>query len=74
MTAEDILDYNLNNLPESELDCSRCGTCMKDAGPLALRAMADTLPQAWVMAPSHAKIVEFKTYGCPACGKVEFSQ
>jgi len=32
------MDYNLSKFPESELDCSRCGTCMRDAGPLVLRA------------------------------------
>ena len=66
------MDYNLTKLPESELDCSRCGTCMKDAGPLTLRAQADAYPQAWLLAHFHAKIVEFRTYVCPACGKDEF--
>jgi hypothetical protein len=69
--AEDIMKENLDRLPESELDCSRCGTCMKDAGTLALRAQPDTLPQAWLLAHIHANIVEFQTYVCPACGKVE---
>ncbi|HJM56649.1 MAG: hypothetical protein CMJ98_07835 [Planctomycetes bacterium] len=63
---------NVDRLPESELDCSRCGTCMKDTGPIKLRAQRDTLPQAWLLAHVHANIVEFQTYVCPACGKVEF--
>ena len=66
------MDHNVNKLPESELDCPRCGTCMRDAGPLALRTQADVLPQAWLLAHVHANIVEFQTYVCPACGKVEF--
>ena len=66
------MDYNLNKLPDSELECPRCGTPMKDGGPLSLRTNADTLPQAWLLAHFHANIVEFSTYVCPACGKVEF--
>jgi hypothetical protein len=45
---------------------------MKDGGPLSLRTQADVLPQAWLLAHFHANIVEFNTYVCPACGKVEF--
>ena len=66
------MDHNLEKLPSSELECPRCGTLMKDGGPLSLRTQPDTLPQAWLLAHSHNHIIEFSTYVCPACGKVEF--
>jgi ribosomal protein S27AE len=66
------MDHNLEKLTDSELERPRCGTLMKDGGPLSLRTQADAFPQARLPAHIHANIVEFSTYVCPACGKVEF--
>jgi len=66
------MDHNLNQLADSELDCPRCDTRMKACGWLGIPTQMDSLPQAWLLSHTHANIVQFETFACPKCGKVEF--
>jgi hypothetical protein len=66
------MDHKLSQLPDSELEWPRCDTLMKNGGSLGIPTQRDRLPQAWLLSHAHANIVEFETFACPNCGKVEF--
>lgn len=66
------MHYDLSKHPDSELDCPRCDTRMKDCGPLGLHARRDGVLQLPNLTRADINTVEFQTYACPNCGKVEF--
>lgn len=67
------MDYQLDKLDDSSLDCPRCGTAMKDCGALSfITKKSDATHPLWLASHIHSEGVELHTYACPSCGKVEF--
>ena len=65
------MDYKLDALEDSSLECPRCQTAMKDCGALNFITKTGHGTHPFWLA-SHLEGVELQTYACPNCGKVEF--